>query len=390
MALPWTPTTQQRGFRWSAASATSHIAILIMPFPRLADEHERVNMTVQHISFYILLVFVTIAFAAVLLPFYSAKFWAVVLAVILHPPHQRKERLTAGRRNVAAALSVLMCICLVILPGLIVLGAMVQEVSSLYERMDRGEINVLHLLMQAKAALPVYVQQQLDGLNLQQFSSLRTDLSAAVMQGGRVLAGHAFSLGQNTLHFFLASGVMLYLLFFLFRDGRALSVLVRRAIPLSDNHTRKFTAKFASVVRATVRGNVIIALLQGTTGGLTFYVLGIPPALLWGVLMILLSLLPALGSALVWIPMAIYLVLIGSWMKATILAGIGVFVIGLIDNLLRPALVGQETRMPDYVVLISTVGGLSLMGINGFVIGPLLAAMFISAWDIFIGERASP
>jgi predicted PurR-regulated permease PerM len=344
-------------------------------------------MTVQHISFYILLVLVTIAFTAVLLPFYSAIFWAVVLVVVFNPTHTRIERLMGGRRNVAAALSVLMCICLVIVPGLIVLSALVQEASNLYQRMDRGEIDVWHLLLQAKAALPVYVQQQLDGLNLQQFSSLRTDLSAAMMEGGRFLAGRAFSLGQNTLQFFIASGIMLYLLFFLFRDGRAFSLLVRRAIPLSDNHTRQFTAKFASVVRATVRGNVIIALLQGTIGGLTFYFLGIQPALLWGVLMTLLSLLPAVGAALVWIPVAIYLTLVGAWVKATIVVLIGVFVIGLVDNLLRPALVGQETRMPDYVVLISTVGGISLMGINGFVIGPLLAAMFISAWDIFIGER---
>jgi predicted PurR-regulated permease PerM len=348
------------------------------------------NMTVHRIGFYVLLVLVTIGFVVVILPFYSAIFWAVILAVIFHPAHSRIEGLVGRRRSLAAALSVLMCVCLVIVPGMLVLSALVQEASSLYERLDRGEIDIWHALTQAKAALPVYVQEWLDTMNLkQQFTDPDTELSSAIMEGGRFFAGRAFSLGQNALQFFIAFGVMLYLLFFLFRDGRAITVMVRRAIPLSDDHTRQFTAKFASVVRATMRGNIIIALVQGTIGGLTFWALGIEPALLWGVVMTLLSLLPVIGAALVWLPAAVYLALIGAWVKVAVLVVVGGFVISLVDNLLRPLLVGKETRMPDYVVLISTIGGISLIGINGFVIGPLFAALFISAWAIFIDERDS-
>lgn len=175
----------------------------------------------------------------------------------------------------------------------------------------------------------------------------------------------------------------------MFRDGRALARAIRRALPLSDAHTLRFTSKFTSVVHATVRGNIIIAIIQGSIGGIAFWALGVEPALLWGVLMSFLSLLPAVGAALIWVPTAIYLALAGFWVKAIVLVAVGALVIGLVDNLLRPSLVGRETKLPDYVVLISTIGGISLLGINGFVIGPLIAALFIAAWGIFVEEEGT-
>lgn len=344
-------------------------------------------MPVQRISFYVLLVLVSIAFIAVVLPFYSAIFWAVVLAIIFFPLHVRLEAGLQGHSNVAAAISVLICLCLVIIPGMIVLSSLIQQGNNFYQRIDNGEIDVRRLLQQLQGALPLFVQDWLRTLELNGFGELWSRVSGTLMQGGSFFAGRALSLGQNTLQFFVAFGVMLYLLFFLFRDGRSLARVVRRALPLSDAHTRRFTSKFTSVIRATVRGNVIIALIQGAIGGVTFWALGVEPALLWGVLMSLLSLLPAVGAALVWVPTAAYLALSGFWIKAVILVAIGVLVIGLVDNLLRPPLVGKETRLPDYVVLISTIGGISLMGINGFVIGPLIAALFIAAWGIFVEEQ---
>jgi predicted PurR-regulated permease PerM len=140
-------------------------------------------------------------------------------------------------------------------------------------------------------------------------------------------------------------------------------------------------------VRATVKGNVIIAAIQGTIGGVAFWLLGIEAALLWGALMAFLSLLPAIGAALVWGPAAAWLLLTGSVGKGVILIAVGVGVIGLVDNLLRPPLVGKDTRLPDYVVLVSTLGGMSIFGINGFVIGPLIAALFISGWALYRDEQ---
>lgn len=344
-------------------------------------------MPVHRISFYVLLILVSIAFIAVVLPFYSAIFWAVVLAIIFFPVHARLESGLGGYSNMAAALSVVICLCLVIIPGLIVLSSLIQQGNHLYQRIDNGEIDVRRLLQQFQAALPLFVQDWLRTLELNGFDELWRRISGTLMQGGSFFAGRALSFGQNTLEFFVTFGVMLYLLFFLFRDGRSLARLVRSATPLNDEHTRRFASKFTSVIRATVRGNVIIALIQGSIGGVAFWALGVEPALLWGVLMSFLSLLPAVGSALVWVPTAAYLALSGFWIKAVILVAVGVLVIGLVDNLLRPRLVGKETRLPDYVVLISTIGGISLLGINGFVIGPLIAALFIAAWGIFVEEQ---
>ncbi|QDG94747.1 AI-2E family transporter (plasmid) [Rhizobium sp. NIBRBAC000502774] len=351
-------------------------------------------MSVQRTSFYLLLTLVTIAFIWLLIPYYAAVFWAVILAIIFFPVHTRLKRLLKGRRNIAALLTVLMCICLVIIPAMIILGSLIQEGASLYQRISSNEIDLNAYLVRIQNALPAFVENWLNTLKLGNFADLRQNISSGLMQASRAVAGSVLSFGQNTMQFFISFGIMLYLLFFLFRDGAELGRTVRHAIPLSDDYTRQFLDKFAAVVRATVKGNIIIAMIQGAIGGVAFWALGIEAALLWGVTMTFFSMLPAIGAALVWIPAAIWLIMMGAWLKGLILVLVGVLVIGLIDNLLRPPLVGKGTRLPDYVVLISTVGGMSLVGINGFVIGPLIAALFIAAWSLFAqqqdAERPNP
>jgi len=176
------------------------------------------------------------------------------------------------------------------------------------------------------------------------------------------------------------------------RDGDSLVRAVRRAIPLSSEHKKELLDKFATVIRATVKGNLLVAAIQGALGGIAFWFLGVGAALLCGVLMAFLSLLPAVGAALVWFPVAVYFFVVGAFGKSVALFAYGVLVIGLVDNLLRPILVGKDTRMPDYVVMITTLGGMAVFGINGFVLGPTIAAMFIAVWHIYIVTRrqASP
>jgi predicted PurR-regulated permease PerM len=134
---------------------------------------------------------------------------------------------------------------------------------------------------------------------------------------------------------------------------------------------------------------VVVAMVQGTLGGLAFWFLGVKGALLWAVLMAFLSLLPAIGAGLIWLPVALYFLLTGAVWQGLALIAFGVFVIGLIDNVLRQILVGKDTAMPDYVVLISTLGGMAVFGLNGFVIGPVIAAMFIAVWDIYVHARGA-
>jgi len=142
-------------------------------------------------------------------------------------------------------------------------------------------------------------------------------------------------------------------------------------------------SKFAEVTRATIKGNLVVAIVQGALGGIIFWVLDIPAPILWAVAMAVLSLIPAVGAGLIWLPFAIYLFGVGETNSALVLVIYGVTVIGLADNILRPLLVGRDTKLPDWLVLLSTVSGLVMFGINGFVMGPLIAALFLVFWQIF-------
>jgi predicted PurR-regulated permease PerM len=236
-------------------------------------------------------------------------------------------------------------------------------------------------------ASPQFLQQLLERFGLTDFSSVQDQLSEKGGEAGQLLANQAFNLGQNTFQFIIGIFVMLYLLFFLLRDGDRIALVVRRAIPLGDVYKEHLLARFTEVVRATVKGNVLVAMVQGALGGVIFWMLGLEGAFLWSVVMAVLSLLPAVGAGLIWGPVAIYFFATGDFTPALILTAYGVVVIGLADNLLRPVLVGKNAKLPDYVILISTIGGLVLFGINGFVIGPMIAALFISAWSLFADAR---
>jgi predicted PurR-regulated permease PerM len=202
-------------------------------------------------------------------------------------------------------------------------------------------------------------------------------------QVGQALAPRAINIGQNTLQFLVSVGVMLYLLYFLLRDGSTLAGAISRAIPLADEQKHHLLRKFVTVIKATVKGNIAVAVTQGALGGLILWLLGIQGVLLWSVVMAFLSLLPAVGAGLIWGPIALYFLATGAIWQGIVLIAYGVFVIGLVDNVLRPILVGKDTKLPDYVVLITTIGGLTLFGLNGFIIGPLIAALFVAAWDLF-------
>jgi predicted PurR-regulated permease PerM len=340
--------------------------------------------TLHFRSFLLLLAAVSVAFLSILLPFYAAIFWGSVLAVIFSPLHRWLVHAMGGRHSGLAAFATVLCITLiVILPLLFIAGALANEVAGLYTRINSGQLNLGRYYEQIITALPPSVHSWLNSFGLGDLLSIREKLSAGALQASQFLARQAVSIGQNTFQFVVGLGVMLYLLFFLLRDGADLLPRLKGLIPLEDSHRRDLFQKFATVVRATVKGNIAIAATQGLLGGLMFTFLGIQGALFWGVVMAFLSLLPAVGASLIWAPVAVYFLVTGAWWQAIVLIAFGVLVIGLIDNLLRPVLVGKDTKMPDYVVLISTLGGLSVFGLNGFVIGPLFAALFMACWDLF-------
>ncbi|CAI8752591.1 Transport protein YdiK [Pseudomonas sp. IT-347P] len=339
--------------------------------------------SIQFKSLTVLLLLVTVAFIWILLPFYGAVFWAVILGIVFAPMQRRLQAKFGWERNLTSLCTLSICLVIAILPVIILSVLLVQEGAAVYKNIESGELDIAAYLAQFKHSLPLYFQQLLDRFGMGELNGLREKIVKSAMQGSQVLASQAFSFGQGTFEFVVSFFIMLYLLFFFLRDGAELARKVRTAVPLEEGHKRRLQLKFNRVVRATVKGNLVVAVTQGALGGAIFWFLDIPSALLWAVLMGFLSLLPAVGAGIVWAPVAVYFLLSGMIWQGVVLGLFGVFVIGLVDNVMRPILVGKDTKMPDYMILISTLGGLAVFGLNGFVIGPLIAALFMSSWALF-------
>ncbi|MBP6404278.1 MAG: AI-2E family transporter [Ramlibacter sp.] len=353
----------------------------------MQEPNPLVSPSIESRAFIWLLAAVTLAFGLIIWPFSGAVLWALFIAIVFMPLQRRLHNRWRRQPNLAALVTLAVIVLIVIIPMALITASLAQEASGLYERIRSGELNVALYFQRMVDALPAWLHQLLDRFGLGNLGALQQKLVTALAQSGQALTTQAFSIGQNTLEFVVSFFIMLYLLFFLLRDGPALAAQVGAAVPLNPVHRRRLFGKFVTVVRATVKGNILVAMIQGALGGIAFAVLGIPGALLWGTVMAFLSLLPAVGAALVWGPVAIYFLATGAWAQAAGLIAWGVLAIGLVDNLLRPFLVGKDTKMPDYLVLLSTVGGMGIFGINGFVVGPVIAAMFIAAWDIFTTTR---
>ncbi|MCG8295594.1 AI-2E family transporter [Pseudomonas entomophila] len=346
------------------------------------------NETVlQNKALTVLLALVTVAFLWILLPYAGAIFWAVILGILFSPLQRHLLLRFGGRRNLATATALAICLLVAVLPVIIISALLVQEGAALYQRIESGQLDIAGYLERGKDMLPAYAQHFLDRMGMGNLDGLRDKISKWATQGSQFLAGQAFSFGQGTFEFVVSFGIMLYLLFFFLREGAEVARKMRQAVPLPEQQKRRLQLKFKRVVRATVKGNLLVAITQGALGGLIFWVLDIPSALVWAVLMAFLSLLPAVGAGIVWGPVAAYFLLTGATWQGIVLIAFGVLVIGLVDNLLRPILVGKDTRMPDYLVLVSTLGGLAVFGLNGFVIGPLIAALFVSSWAIFVSTK---
>ncbi|MGH8349846.1 MAG: AI-2E family transporter [Pseudomonas sp.] len=343
--------------------------------------------TLQDKSLTVLLVLVSAAFIWILLPFYGAVFWAVILGILFAPLQGRLQVKFGWQRNLTSLCTLSICLVIAILPVIIISALLVQEGAALYKSVESGELDIAGYVAQFKHSLPLYFQHLLDRFGMGELNGLREKIVKSAMTGGQVLASQAFSFGQGTFEFVVSFFIMLYLLFFFLRDGAELARKVRMAVPLQEQQKRRLQLKFNRVVRATVKGNLLVAITQGVLGGLIFWFLDIPSVLLWAVLMAFLSLLPAVGAGIVWAPVTVFFLLTGAIWQGVVLGLFGIFVIGLVDNLLRPLLVGKDTRMPDYMILISTLGGLAIFGLNGFVIGPLIAALFMSSWAIFIETK---
>ncbi|MDO9075206.1 MAG: AI-2E family transporter [Rubrivivax sp.] len=335
-----------------------------------------------------LLLAVTLALGWVLQPFAGAILWGAIVALLFAPWYRWMLLRVGRRRSLAAAITLLLVGLVVVLPLVLLLVALGNEAAALYERVQSNDLRPTEYFREIFSILPHWVRELLDRFGLVNFAALQRWLNALLLQGSRLLGAQAFGIGQNTLDFVLGVFIAPYLAFFLLRDGDGLMRLLRRAVPLAPKHTQELVDKFSTVIRATVRGNFVVAAIQGALGGLAFWALDVGGVLLWTALMAFLSLLPAVGAALVWAPVAVYFLVTGALWQGWALIAWGVLVIGMVDNVLRPMLVGRDTRLPDWLVLLTTLGGMAVMGFNGFVLGPAVAAMFVAVWQIQLSRSA--
>lgn len=347
-------------------------------------EGDTINQMRENRAFLVLVGLATLAFGWVLLPFLGAVFWAVVIAIVFHPLYLRLLAALDNRPNLASLATVVIVLLIVVLPLLLIAVAIVQEATALVASIQSGDMALQDLLQTVLGVLPQWSTSLLTRFGLTDLEAIQAGIVSALGGWVQAMGPQVFSIGQSAVNVFISLFAMLYLTFFLFRDGETLIGHLKSAAPFRPALKDALLARFTLVVRATVKGDILVAMVQGGLGGLGFWVLGIHPTILWTVLMSFLALLPVFGAALVWLPFAIYFLATGAILQGVGLLVYGVLVVGLVDNFMRPLLVGKATKMPEFVVLISTLGGVATFGLQGFITGPVVAAMFIAVWSTFL------
>jgi predicted PurR-regulated permease PerM len=344
--------------------------------------------TVDQVFFFLLLSLVTLAFFDIIDNFLKAIFWALVLALMFRPLQQKLLKIIPGRPALDALLTTLAIIVAVLIPVTVIALAVAQEAATLAEDFEAGTVDIESTVLWLEQRIP-FLSGILDRFEVD-VDRVREGLTDAAIASGTWIAANAVVIGQNTLQFFLQLFVMLYVLFFFIKDGSSIMLATTRTLPLDEELQQNLTARFVNVARATLKGTFLISVIQGFLGGLTFWLLDLRAPVLWGVVMALFALLPAIGPPVVWLPAAIVLIASGEMVKGLVLIVIGAVVIGLVDNLLRPVLVGRDARLPDYIILVTTLGGISVFGLSGVLIGPIIAALFFTVWQSLADRQQSP
>ena len=331
----------------------------------------------------ILLIVITILFLRLVQPFLQIVFIAALFAALFTPLYRRIVKRVGNRRGLASALTLLTVLLFVVVP----VGFVLTTVTA--QALDIANTAVPWVRQQL--ATPGLITQTLEGLPFYSYVEPYRDLAlarlgdlAGLVSGWLVDVLQSATLG--TFSVLLSIILVLYTLFFFLIDGDRLLYYVLYYLPLNNEDETKLLQRFTSVTRATLKGTAVIGFLQGALAGLALYFAGIPSALFWAVAMMLLSVVPGIGTAAVWVPAVIYLLVGGQYVAAVVVAAFCAIVVGTVDNVLRPKLVGNDTQMHELMIFFSTLGGLVMFGFMGFVIGPIIAALFVTLWELYGDE----
>jgi len=335
---------------------------------------------IRRIVLIVLVSGVSLLFLWMIRAFLLALLLAALAAGMLYPQYRRFLDRFGGRKNLAAGLVVGLLCVLGVVP-LVGLGALtsVQAVELAREadpvvRQALSGGSVIHHLVERFPRFKVL--EQYEGPITAKLGELGTEAGTFVVNAFTTAA-------SETLSFFVIVFVLLYGIFYFLVSGRATLRKILYYSPLPQEDEDRIVGRFLSVARATLKGTLVVGIVQGTLGALGFWIAGIGGAVFWGVAMTVLSVLPSFGTAIIWVPAVGYLFAMGRTLAAVLLLLWCSLGVGTIDNFLRPALVGKDTKMPDLLILLSTLGGIAFFGIAGFIIGPLIASMFVTVWEIY-------
>lgn len=328
----------------------------------------------------ILVTVVTIAFVAVMRRFLITLLLAAIFAAMLHPIYSRVLKLFRGRKGPASAATLLAAVIIVMVPLGFFVGVVVSQAVQVSEKATpwiQEQVNNPTELMRRVETLP-----GLDRLAPYR-QQVMTKLGELAGMLGSFTVNTLSTVATGTFTFLLHFGVLLYAMFFFLMDGARFLDRIMIHMPLKSNERDMIIDRFVSVTRAALTSTLVVGVVQGALAGLALAVAGIPGAVFWGTLMAALSMIPGIGTAIVWLPAAIYLVMTERVVAGMLLIAFCAVIVGSVDNVLRPRLVGKDTKLHELVVLLSTLGGIMLLGAIGFIIGPVIAAVFITVWDIY-------
>ena len=328
----------------------------------------------------ILALLITAVFYQMVRSFIQTVLLAAVFSGMMHGLYKRFARGLGGRKPTSAALTVLVFVLVLIVPILAFLGVVVSqavEVSASVGPWVEREISAASELDELLKRLPFWE-------TIQPYEDLiSTKVAEFAGHLGTFLVTSVAAASRGTAVFFFHLFIMLYAMFFFLLHGKEYMARILYYIPLAPAAENRLVAKFVSVARATIKGTLVIGIVQGGLAGLAFWVAGIQGWAFWSVVMMILSIIPAVGTALVWVPAVIYLFALGYAGTAIALGLWCAVVVGLVDNVLRPRLVGRDTQMSDLLVLLSTLGGIIAFGAAGIIIGPIVAALWVTVWEIY-------
>jgi len=311
-------------------------------------------------------------------PFINVLAWATVLVILFHPIHRRIVILT-GHPGWSALLSTVIVIAVILIPLTLLTLAVAKEIGDVTKNVQGFLRSLLDPDSPVMGRIVGWLGRYIDVNQLDPQEYLLERLNNV----GGAIAGRTLGFVGGVVGAIIQVFFIVFTMYYLFRDGDRIYDATLDVIPLEHAQTQQIFDRTREVIHASVYGVIVIAGIQGTLGGLAFAVLGLPSALVWGVVMSFLSMIPMVGSFVVWVPAAIYLALSGHWAKALILAAWGALVIGTIDNFLRPKLVGERARLHELLIFFSVLGGLRIWGVLGLVLGPTIVAIALALLDVF-------